>query len=149
MFTFTYLSTIQRGSLFTFFLSCMNHKHESHVIAYGKEICCRQSRKPKTRRGKPVRSGDELSCEFKWRWTSTVTLILRRTVRRPLKIKGVNTGKPFSQLEDIEFVFPKEYNKMLKPVFYEDFDFDAKVENGMITLVLTPTSKSTSGSNSA
>jgi hypothetical protein len=38
---------------------------------------------------------------------------------------------------------------MLKPVFYEDFDFDAKVENGMITLVLTPTSKSTSGSNSA
>jgi hypothetical protein len=66
---------------------------------------------------------------------------VERTVRRPLKIKGVSTGEPFSQLEDVEFVFPKEYNKMLRPIFYQDFDFDAKEENGVLTFILTPASK--------
>jgi hypothetical protein len=30
-----------------------------------------------------------------------VSLILRRTVRRPLRVKGGDTGKPFSQEEDV------------------------------------------------
>lgn len=66
-------------------------------------------------------------------------LIVRRTVRKPLK--GAKTNERFSQLEDIEFVFPKEYNKMLSPIFTQDFDFEAKSENGVLTFILTPTSK--------
>lgn len=68
-----------------------------------------------------------------------VSLILRRTVRRQLKAKGVETGKPCSQLEDIEFVFPKEYNKILKPVFYGNYNYEAREENGSLTFILTPT----------
>jgi hypothetical protein len=67
-----------------------------------------------------------------------VSLILRRTVRRPLKVKGGDAGKPFSQEEDVEFVFPKEYNKMLRPIFYGDFDYEAREENGSLTFILTP-----------
>ena len=68
-----------------------------------------------------------------------VSLILRRTVRRPLKVKGEDSGKPYSQEEDVEFVFPKEYNKMLRPIFYGDFDYEAREENGSLTFILTPT----------
>jgi hypothetical protein len=67
-----------------------------------------------------------------------VSLILRRTVRRPLKVKGEYSGKPYSQEEDVEFVFPKEYNKMLRPIFYKDFDYEAREENGCLTFILTP-----------
>ena len=68
-----------------------------------------------------------------------VSLILRRTVRRQLKVKGKEAGRPCSQLEDIEFVFPKEYNKMLKPVFQGNYNYEAKEENGSLTFILTPT----------
>jgi hypothetical protein len=57
-------------------------------------------------------------------------------VRR--SIEGGDKKERFSQLEDIEFVFPKEYSKMLKPIFYQDFDYDAKEENGTITFIFTP-----------
>lgn len=67
-----------------------------------------------------------------------VSLILRRTVRRPLKVEGEDFGKPYSQEEDVEFVFPKEYNKMLRPIFYKDFDYEAREENGSLTFILTP-----------
>ena len=33
------------------------------------------------------------------------------------------------------------YNKMLSPVFNQDFDFDAKLENGTVTFTLTQTQK--------
>jgi hypothetical protein len=62
-----------------------------------------------------------------------------RSVRKPLK--GSTTNERFSQLEDIEFVFPKEYNKILSPVFSQDFDFEAKSENGVLKFILTPASK--------
>ena len=68
-----------------------------------------------------------------------VSLILRRTVRRPLKVEGEEAGKLYSQLEDVEFVFPKEYNKMLRPIFNKDFDYEAREENGSLTFILTPT----------
>jgi hypothetical protein len=68
-----------------------------------------------------------------------VSLILRRTVRRQLKVKGEGTGKPCSQLEDIEFVFPKEYNKILKPVFCGNYNYYAREENGSLAFILTPT----------
>ncbi len=68
-----------------------------------------------------------------------VLLILRRTVRRQLKIEGGATSKPCSQLEDVEFVFPKKYNKMLKPLFNGKYDYEAREENGSLTFILTPT----------
>ena len=71
-----------------------------------------------------------------------VSLILRRTIRRPLKVEGEDSGKPYSQEEDVEFVFPKEYNKMLRPIFYRDFDYEAREENGSLTFILTPTKSS-------
>jgi hypothetical protein len=40
----------------------------------------------------------------------------------------------------MEFIFTKEYSKMLSPVFSGNYDFDAKEENGAITITLTPTS---------
>ncbi len=67
-----------------------------------------------------------------------VSLILRRTVRRPVKVEGEEARKLYSQLEDVEFVFPKEYNKMLRPIFSNDFDYEAREENGSLTFILTP-----------
>jgi len=64
---------------------------------------------------------------------------VRRTVRKP--VSEANKKEWFSQLEDIEFVFPKEYNKILSPVFSEDFDFDARSDNGVLTFTLTPAPK--------
>jgi len=64
---------------------------------------------------------------------------VRRTVRKP--VSEVSKKEWFSQLEDIEFVFPKEYNKILSPVFSEDFDFAARSDNGVLTFTLTPVQK--------
>jgi hypothetical protein len=64
---------------------------------------------------------------------------VRRTVRKP--VSEANKNEWFSQLEDIEFVFPKEYNKILSPVFSEDFDFDLRTDNGVLTFTLTPAPK--------
>ncbi len=60
-------------------------------------------------------------------------------MRKP--IKKAKNKEWLSQLEDIEFVFPKEYNKILDPVFKQDFDFEAKSEKGVLTFTLTPASK--------
>jgi len=68
-----------------------------------------------------------------------VMLIVRRSVRKP--VAGAGKKEWFNQLEDIEFVFPKEYNKILSPVFSQDFDFDAKSANGVLTFTLTPVIK--------
>jgi hypothetical protein len=62
---------------------------------------------------------------------------VERTVRRPTE--GVDK-KLFSSLEAIEFVFSKEYSKMLRPIFTQDYDYDVKEENGTITFILTPKS---------
>ncbi len=64
---------------------------------------------------------------------------MRRTVRKP--VSEASKKEWFSQLEDIEFVFPKEYSKILSPVFSEDFDFDARSDNGVLTFTLTPVPK--------
>ena len=64
---------------------------------------------------------------------------MRRTVRKP--VSEANKKEWFSQLEDIEFVFPKEYNKILRPVFNQDFDFDLRTDNGVLTFTLTPAPK--------
>ena len=71
---------------------------------------------------------------------------MRRTVRKP--VSEVSKKEWFSQLEDIEFVFPKEYNKILSPVFTEDFDFDARSDNGEITFTLRPVQKPPETNNS-
>jgi hypothetical protein len=68
-----------------------------------------------------------------------ISLILRRTVRRQLKVKGEENSKPCSQLEDVEFVFPKEYNRMLRPIFCGNYDYEAHEKNGSLTFILTPT----------
>jgi hypothetical protein len=53
--------------------------------------------------------------------------------------------KRFSLInESMEFVFPNEYCKMFRPVFSGEFDFDAKEENGIITIILKPASKENS-----
>ncbi len=67
-----------------------------------------------------------------------VVLIIRRTVRKPV-VEGKKEW--FSQLEDIEFVFPREYNKILSPVFCGRYDFDVKSDNGVLTFTLTPVQK--------
>jgi len=67
-----------------------------------------------------------------------VVLIVRRTVRKPV-VEGKKEW--FSQLEDIEFVFHREYNKILGPVFSGRYDFDAKSDNGVLTFTLTPVQK--------
>jgi hypothetical protein len=56
-------------------------------------------------------------------------------------LKGKHSKEWFTQLEDIEFALPKECNKMISPIFTENFDFDIKSENGVLTFTLTPTSK--------
>ena len=66
-------------------------------------------------------------------------MIVRRTIRKP--VSEANKKEWFSQLEDIEFVFPKEYNKILSPVFNQDFDFDLRTNNGVLTFTLTPAPK--------
>lgn len=68
-----------------------------------------------------------------------VVLIVRRSVRKP--VAGASKKEWFNQFEDIEFVFPKEYNRILSPVFSQDFNFDAKSENGVLTFTLTPVIK--------
>jgi hypothetical protein len=74
-----------------------------------------------------------------WRWAITAVLIVRRTLRKPLK--GKNSKEWFTQLEDIEFTLPKESNKIISPIFTENFDFNVKSENGILTFTLTPKSK--------
>ena len=64
---------------------------------------------------------------------------MRRTVRKP--VSEASKKEWFSQLEDIEFVFPKEYNKILSPVFNQDFDFALKNDNGVLIFTLTPAPK--------
>jgi len=63
-------------------------------------------------------------------------MIFSREVREPYEENG---RKRFGvHYEDVEFVFPKEYSKMLRPVFSGDYDYDAKEENGVFTFTLTP-----------
>jgi hypothetical protein len=63
-------------------------------------------------------------------------MIFSREVREPYKENG---RKKFGiHYEDVEFVFSREYSKMLRPVFSGDYDFDAKEENGVFTFTLTP-----------
>lgn len=72
-------------------------------------------------------------------------MIFSREVREPFLEQG---KKRFSVVnENMEFVFPKEYSKMLSPVFSRDYDFDANEENGTITVILKPTPKETSITN--
>ena len=44
-------------------------------------------------------------------------------------------------VEAFGFVFPKKYSKILQPIFTQDFNWEAKQENGTITVIFTPTSK--------
>lgn len=68
--------------------------------------------------------------------TSTVKMIISREVREPYEENG---KKKFSvHYEDMEFIFPKEYSKMLRPIFSGDYDYDAKEQNGTFTFTLTP-----------
>jgi len=63
-------------------------------------------------------------------------MIFSREVREPYEENG---RKKFGvHYEDVEFVFPKEYSKTLRPVFSGDYDFDVKEENGVFTFILTP-----------
>jgi len=63
-------------------------------------------------------------------------MIFSREVREPYE---KNSRKRFGvQYEDVEFVFHKEYSKMLRSVFSGDYDYDAKEENGVFTFTLTP-----------
>jgi hypothetical protein len=64
---------------------------------------------------------------------------VRRTVRKP--VSEASNKEWFSQLEDIEFVLPKEYNKILSPVFAQDYDFDIRTDKGVLTFTLTPAPK--------
>jgi hypothetical protein len=57
-------------------------------------------------------------------------------VREP--IEGGGRKKWSSQIEAAEFVFPKKFSKILKPIFTQDFDWDAKEEDGTITIIFTP-----------
>jgi hypothetical protein len=57
-------------------------------------------------------------------------------VREPI---GGGGGKKWSsQVEAAEFVFPKKFSKLFKPIFTQAFDWDAKEGNGTITLIFTP-----------
>ena len=68
-----------------------------------------------------------------------VKVIFSREVREPFKDE--NGKNRFStSYQDMEFIFTKEYSKMLSPVFSGNYDFDAKEENGVIIVTLTPTS---------
>jgi len=63
-------------------------------------------------------------------------MVFSREVRAPYKENG---KKKFGvHYEDVEFMFPKEHSKMLRPIFSGDYDFDAKEENGVFTFTLTP-----------
>jgi hypothetical protein len=57
-------------------------------------------------------------------------------VRR--SIEGGGKKKWSNQIEAMEFVFPKKFSKMLRPIFFQDFDWDAKEENGTITFIFAP-----------
>ena len=54
---------------------------------------------------------------------------------------AVMPGAGIANVEALEFVFPKKYSKILQPIFTRDFDWEAKEENGTITVIFTPTSK--------
>jgi len=68
-----------------------------------------------------------------------VKLVFSREVREPYKDENGKSRFSISY-EDMEYMFTKEYSKMLSPVFSGNYDFDAKEENGVITVTLTPTS---------
>ena len=73
-----------------------------------------------------------------------VKVIFSREVREPFKDE--NGKNRFStSYQDMEFIFTKEYSKMLSPVFSGNYGFDAKEESGVITVTLTPTSNIADG----
>jgi hypothetical protein len=72
--------------------------------------------------------------------TEFIKVIFSREVREPYKDSN-GRNRFSSSYEDMEFMFTKEYSKMFSPVFSGNYDFDAKEENGIITVILTPASK--------
>ena len=68
-----------------------------------------------------------------------VKVVFSREVREPYTENGKK--RLWTSYEDMEFVFPKEYSKMFRPVFSGEYDFDAKEEKGVITVILTPASR--------
>ena len=64
-------------------------------------------------------------------------IVVSRPVRRRYKEDG--KVKTNTEYVDIEFIMPKEYEKILDPVFSDlYYDYKLKEENGIITFVLTP-----------
>ena len=68
-----------------------------------------------------------------------VKVVFSREIREAYTENGKK--RLWTSYEDMEFVFPKEYSKMFRPVFSGEYDFDAKEENGVITIILIPASK--------
>ena len=62
--------------------------------------------------------------------------MLERTAREPIEKGG--KGKWSDHIEATEYVFHKKYSKILRPLFTQDFEWDAKEENGTITIIFTP-----------
>jgi hypothetical protein len=65
-----------------------------------------------------------------------VSVVFEREVREPYMENGKRRFHVTYQ--GAEFVFPNEYSKMLRPIFSAEYDFDAKEENGVITVTFTP-----------
>ena len=63
-------------------------------------------------------------------------IVLSRPVRR--RFEGNGNVKPGTEYVDVEFNLPKEYDKILNPVFSDlYYDYDLREENGVISFVLT------------
>ena len=66
---------------------------------------------------------------------------MKIVVSRPVRRQHEEGGKvkTWIENEDVEFILPKECNKILKPVFSDlYYDFNVKEENGTIPFVLIP-----------
>jgi len=67
---------------------------------------------------------------------------LRVTKAKKRRVEGKGENERAREYEDIEVVFPKEFNEVLMPFLGQDFDLNVKAENETLTLVLTPNSAS-------
>ncbi len=72
-----------------------------------------------------------------------VSVVFEREVREPYMENGKR--RFHVSYQGAEFVFPNEYSKMLRPIFSAEYDFDAKEENGVITVTFTPDPQKTKG----
>ena len=66
-----------------------------------------------------------------------VSITFNREVREPYKDKN-GRQRYHTSYQDSEFVFPHEYSKLFRPIFDGDYGFEAKEENGVITVTFTP-----------